>query len=102
MICGREGYIWLYSLDQAPAAGAAPHGGRHRTGLQRRTWIHARYAQPHHQDGWNDAQGNENGDKCAWTGLQNIALRGQLYAVQPLWSNAAAAGQGACAVSLGS
>ena len=54
------------------------------------------------QDGWNDAQSNENGDKCAWTGLQNIALRGQVYAVQPLWSNAAAAGQGACAVSLGS
>jgi hypothetical protein len=51
------------------------------------------------QDGWNDVQGNENGDKCAWTGLQNITLRGQMYAVQPLWSNAAASGQGACAVS---
>ena len=54
------------------------------------------------QDGWNDAQTAENGDKCAWTGLQNIDARGQYYAVQPLWSNAAAAGQGACAVSLGS
>jgi|GEM_PF-3867794 len=34
------------------------------------------------------------------TGLQNITLHGQTYAVQPLWSNAAAGGQGACAVSL--
>ena len=54
------------------------------------------------QDGWNDATTSENGDKCAWTNLQNITLAGQLYAVQPLWSNAAASGQGACAVSLGS
>lgn len=52
------------------------------------------------QDGWNDVQTNENGDKCAWTGLQNITLHGQYFAVQPLWSNAAAGGQGACAVSL--
>jgi len=54
------------------------------------------------QDGWNDVQTSENGDKCAWTGLQNITLHGQTYAVQPLWSNAAAGGQGGCAVSLGS
>jgi serine protease len=39
------------------------------------------------QDGWNDATTNENGDKCAWTGLQNIALGGNQFAVQPLWSN---------------
>jgi hypothetical protein len=54
------------------------------------------------QDGWNDAQTSENGDKCAWTGLQNITARGQYFAVQPLWSNAAAGGQGGCAVSLSS
>ncbi len=54
------------------------------------------------QDGWNDVQTNENGDKCAWTNLQNITLHGQTFAIQPLWSNAAAAGQGACAVSLSS
>lgn len=52
------------------------------------------------QDGWNDAQTSENGDKCAWTGLQNISARNQYFAVQPLWSNAAAGGQGGCAVSL--
>lgn len=52
------------------------------------------------QDGWNDATTSENGDKCAWNGLQNITLRNQYFAVQPLWSNAAAGGQGACAVSL--
>ncbi|TMC54818.1 MAG: hypothetical protein E6J20_02495 [Chloroflexi bacterium] len=51
------------------------------------------------QDGWNDATGSENGDKCAWTGLQNISLGGNSYAVQPLWSNEAAGGAGACAVT---
>jgi hypothetical protein len=51
------------------------------------------------QDGWNDATTSENGDKCAWTGLQNITLGKQKYAVQPLWSNEANGGQGACAVS---
>ena len=51
------------------------------------------------QDGWNDAQTSENGDKCAWTGLQNIAAGGRTFAVQPLWSNEANGGTGACAVS---
>ena len=52
------------------------------------------------QDGWNDASGSENGDKCAWTNTQNIALGGHQYAVQPLWSNEAydATGNG-CVVS---
>ena len=52
------------------------------------------------QDGWNDATTSENGDKCAWTGLQDITARGNYYAVQPLWSNAANGGQGGCAVKL--
>ncbi|MGH7904647.1 MAG: hypothetical protein ACREPA_11085 [Candidatus Dormibacteraceae bacterium] len=51
------------------------------------------------QDGWNDAQTSENGDKCAWTNLQNIQLGGHRFAVQPLWSNEANGGQGACAVT---
>ena len=51
------------------------------------------------QDGWNDATGSENGDKCAWTALQNISLGGNNFAVQPLWSNEASGGQGACAVT---
>ena len=52
------------------------------------------------QDGWLDAQGSENGDKCAWTGTQNIALGSHQFAVQPLWSNEAfdATGNG-CVVS---
>ena len=41
------------------------------------------------QDGWNDAQGSENADKCAWTNDQNITLGGRPYAVQPMWSNEA-------------
>jgi len=41
------------------------------------------------QDGWNDAQGSENGDKCAWTNTQNITLGAHQYAVQPMWSNEA-------------
>jgi hypothetical protein len=52
------------------------------------------------QDGWNDAQTNENGDKCAWLDTQNIMLGGHKFAVQPLWSNEAydATGNG-CVVS---
>jgi serine protease len=52
------------------------------------------------QDGWNDAQGSENGDKCAWLNTQNIALGAHQFAVQPLWSNEAfdATGNG-CVVS---
>jgi hypothetical protein len=41
------------------------------------------------QDGWNDAQGSENGDKCAWLDTQNITLGTHQFAVQPLWSNEA-------------
>jgi hypothetical protein len=51
------------------------------------------------QDGWNDVTSSENGDKCAWTGLQNITIGGQTFAVQPMWSNEANGGQGACAVT---
>ena len=52
------------------------------------------------QDGWNDAQTSENGDKCAWLDTQNITLGGHAYAVQPMWSNEAfdATGNG-CVVS---
>ena len=52
------------------------------------------------QDGWNDAQTSENGDKCAWLDTQNITLGDHGYAVQPMWSNKAfdATGNG-CVVS---
>jgi len=52
------------------------------------------------QDGWNDASGSENADKCAWTDTQNITLGGRPYAIQPMWSNEAfdATGNG-CVVS---
>ena len=52
------------------------------------------------QDGWNDASGSENGDKCAWIETQNITLGGHQFAVQPMWSNEAFdAGKDGCAVS---
>ena len=52
------------------------------------------------QDGWNDDQTSENGDKCAWIETQNIALGGHQFAVQPTWSNEAFdAGKDGCAVS---
>jgi hypothetical protein len=52
------------------------------------------------QDGWNDVQGSENGDKCAWLNTQNIGLGSHQFAVQPMWSNEAfdASGNG-CVVS---
>ena len=40
------------------------------------------------QDGWNDDQTNEIGDKCAWTDLGNVSMNGHTsFAIQPLWSN---------------
>jgi hypothetical protein len=52
------------------------------------------------QDGWNDDQTSENGDKCAWIETQNIALAGHKFAIQPTWSNEAFdAGKDGCAVS---
>jgi serine protease len=53
-----------------------------------------------YQDGWNDDQTSENGDKCAWMNTQNIQLASHQFAVQPLWSNKAfdATGNG-CVVS---
>jgi len=48
------------------------------------------------QDGWNDASTSENGDKCAWTGLKNVTLGAQYFALQPLWSNEANGGTGGC------
>ena len=41
------------------------------------------------QDGWNDDQTSENGDKCAWTDLQNVKFGGHVFAMQPEWSNEA-------------
>jgi serine protease len=41
------------------------------------------------QDGWLDASGSENGDKCAWLDTQNITLGDRPFAVQPMWSNEA-------------
>ena len=39
--------------------------------------------------GWLDRNGEENGDKCAWTaGTSNQSLNGATFPVQPLWSNA--------------
>ena len=63
---------------------------------------------PNVQDGWNDYQTSENGDKCAWmapgsgTGAATnmfTATTGQYFAVQGLWSNAASGGTGGCAVT---
>ncbi len=39
-------------------------------------------------NGWTDVQGYENGDKCAWTNIQQRKFsNGQSYYQQPLWSN---------------
>jgi serine protease len=43
---------------------------------------------------WYDSSGQENGDKCAWINLTTITTSKGIFAVQPLWSNAA----GGCVV----
>ncbi len=48
------------------------------------------------QDGWNDAQGSENGDKCAWTALANVSMNSntkltpKIYLVLWGWGEAGA------------
>ncbi len=42
---------------------------------------------PQPNTGWLDSSNAENGDKCAWTGLENNPNAGG-YPTQPLWSNA--------------
>jgi serine protease len=44
---------------------------------------------PNVQTAWQDAGANEIGDKCAYTNLDDITTSTGIYAVQPLWSNAA-------------
>jgi len=42
------------------------------------------------QDGWNDVQGSENGDKCAWKGLvMFLWIITPRSRCNPLWSNKA-------------
>ncbi len=42
---------------------------------------------PQPNTGWLDSSNAENGDKCAWTGLEDNPYVGG-YPTQPLWSNA--------------
>jgi hypothetical protein len=57
---------------------------------------------PFPNSGWLDANGAENGDKCAWIrsgqgASQDVTLNGAQYPVQSLWSNSF--GSGGCVVS---
>ncbi|MDE1950632.1 MAG: hypothetical protein KGI35_18600, partial [Burkholderiales bacterium] len=54
--------------------------------------------------GWLDANGAENGDKCAWLSsgsgaAADVTLNGGIFPVQSLWSNKANSGAGGCVLS---
>ena len=53
------------------------------------------------QDGWNDYQTSENGDKCAYFHAANRTFGRYHFAVQPMWSNEANNGNGGCAMHRG-
>jgi serine protease len=53
------------------------------------------------QDGWNDYQTSENGDKCAYFHAANLHVGSYYFAVQPMWSNEANGGTGGCAMKRG-
>lgn len=44
---------------------------------------------PQPNTGWLDSGNNEDGDKCAWTNLQNTTFSTGTFPTQPLWSNSA-------------
>ncbi|WP_051944597.1 hypothetical protein [Streptacidiphilus rugosus] len=50
---------------------------------------------PQPSSGWVDANGEEDGDLCAWQNLGTVSLPSGTFAMQPTWSNAA----GGCAMS---
>jgi hypothetical protein len=54
--------------------------------------------------GWLDANGAENGDKCAWItsgqgAIASVSMNGASFPVQSLWSNAFNSGKGGCVQS---
>lgn len=53
--------------------------------------------------GWEDPLDNqifpEIADKCAWSSLSDVTLSTGSFAMQPLWSNSANGGSGACVMS---
>ena len=53
------------------------------------------------QDGWNDYQTSENGDKCAYFHAANVVIGKLYWAVQPMWSNEANNHTGGCAMARG-
>jgi hypothetical protein len=57
---------------------------------------------------WNDINGFENGDLCAWgqgpgpqSASQDITVSGHSFAVQSLWSNQVNGTTGGCSINLG-
>ncbi len=53
------------------------------------------------QDGWNDYQTSENGDKCAYFDAADLKVGKLYWAVQPMWSNEANNNSGGCAMKRG-
>ncbi|HWC15908.1 MAG TPA: hypothetical protein VG498_02805 [Terriglobales bacterium] len=88
-------FAFFFDLDNDPGCDPQDTKTNHSQGLAALANVSAHELSEARTDprngGWYDAQGNENGDKCAWTfNVPYVTFsNGSIWKVQGEWSNAA-------------